>query len=762
MNNGQVPAFGATLRKLRLQAGYSQETLAERAGVSARAISDLERGVRANARLETIRMLAQGLGLDQEGFERLLVAHNGTNGIDQHSVILPVAQTSFIGREATLNHIIALFDDENVRLVTLTGTGGVGKTRIAIQVAQAVATRFQDGAVFVNLAPVTAVSDVIPTIASILNIPSQPNLRDIDVLTAALEQKRLLLILDNLEQVIGCATDIGRLLSACPQLMVLATSRVVLKLAAEHVVRIEPMRLPSDHDISSEAMRLFMARASASDSTFEPMFAEDAAIVQKLEGVPLSIELAASRVKYTSRLDLLNQLDAQLPVLVSRVVDLPSRHRSVRDTVSWSYHLLSSEAQRVMRWLSAFPAGCTPETAHQLFGQLAVLDPLEELMDSSLVRQRIGTDGVARYTMLQVILEYAFEQLQLSGEEDRVRSCIHTIWAMPLAKSAEYRIWYPDASEFFRMLDIEAPNLASHMRWLMESEHIEDAMLITRWLTAWSFNAGRQASVRRELECLLGHQAGPHSSPGRVAALTSLGIALFDLGEASASIGVFEQAAEMAEAIGDRIYLADALASQGKPLWQLGYLDAAEQRIREGIIVAEENEEQTLVAICIADLGRIAMEREQWDLARKYCEQSLERHYKSEALWGMARTNMTLAEIALALDEVDEAERRATSALAYFEQINSRPGLPVVYLLLAAIARHRDQNADALSWLTSALQIAQEMGDMRRMADVHLEMARLTASREHYQLAFHWYERCGNTKGMRQAQAGMQRIDTPT
>lgn len=367
--NRRLP-FGRSLRQLREAAGLSQEHLAERAGLSPRGISDPERGARTTPRLETVRMLADGLGLDECQQAELLAARNNRRQIRTSSRVnrhlrLPTPPTSFVGREEEIEAIIDQLENQGTRLLTLVGPGGIGKTRIAIEVAHRLDQRFADRAIFIDLSPIRKPEAVIMTIADALGIPDQGGMSIKDVLVVALNGRSLLIILDNLEQVIDAATDIAWLLSQCPDLTIIATSRVLLRIAAEHVIPIEPMILPADADESSlrrsEAVTLFVARARAVDHIFTlsvDSAGAVAALVIRLQGMPLAIELAAARIRLLSIPDLLSRLDSQLPVLIGGERDAPERHRTMRDTIRWSYELLSPRHQAVFRTLSIFPDGC--------------------------------------------------------------------------------------------------------------------------------------------------------------------------------------------------------------------------------------------------------------------------------------------------------------------------------------------------------------------------------------------------------------------
>lgn len=327
--------FGNTLRRFREAAALSQEALAERAGLSTRGISDIERGVRATPRLETVRRLAEGLGLNDSERRQLLAARNHDPEVPTaHAVhdlpALPIPVTSFIGREQEIATIVHMVQDEHHRLITLLGPGGVGKTRLAIEVAHHLAAGFKDGAIFVDLSPIRDPDLVLPAIASRLGITEQADRTLKEGLSVALHGRQLLLVLDNLEQVIGAATDIAWLHASFPELHMVVTSRVRMRLTGEHVLPIETMPLPASLDAGAlqheDAVVLFLDRAKAVDPTFSlnnDNVEAVAAIVTRLQGMPLAIELAAARIRLWSVGDLLQHLETQLPTLTGVPVMLP-------------------------------------------------------------------------------------------------------------------------------------------------------------------------------------------------------------------------------------------------------------------------------------------------------------------------------------------------------------------------------------------------------------------------------------------------------
>ncbi|MCD6032071.1 MAG: transcriptional regulator, family, partial [Thermomicrobiales bacterium] len=407
-----APRFGDLLGQHRRAAGLTQEALAEQAGLSVRGISDLERGIRTHPQRETTRMLADALHLVGPEREALLasarrapVSPSSRPAFRSLAPLsgspaarLPVFPGSFVGRATEIAAIRSLLADGGPHLVTLTGPGGTGKTRLAVAIATALRDTFPDGVGFVDLAPLSDPTLVMPRIASSLGVREVAGEPLTETLARHLESRYLLLVLDNCEQVLGAAPEIGSLVAACPQLTLLATSREPLRLRAEQVFPVSPLALPEAPDMALAeqtavpAIALFVERARASDPAFVLTPQNAAAVVaicRRLDGLPLAIELAAARIRVLPPHALLAQLDHSLPVLTGGARDLPERQRTLRDTIAWSYDLLGPEEQTLFQRLAVFTGGWTLAAAEAVTGcdgDLDVLTGIASLVDKSLVR----------------------------------------------------------------------------------------------------------------------------------------------------------------------------------------------------------------------------------------------------------------------------------------------------------------------------------------------------------------------------------------
>jgi predicted ATPase/transcriptional regulator with XRE-family HTH domain len=417
MATRDLPGFGDLLRRHRTAAALSQEELAERAGVSVRALSDLERSVHRAPRLETVRMLAEALGLADDERAILLTAARpegavrASPGPEQLSSLmdLPLPPTRLIGREGEVVTLSGLLAQEDGRLVTLTGPGGTGKTRLAQDVAAVTRDRYRDGVCFVDLSSLTEPALVMPTIAAALGVRELVGESLREAVGRYLRDRRLLLVLDNCEQVLGAAPEVAALMAACQHLRILATSREPLRIRAEREIAVEPLSLPNPGWLPPPAalaqvpaIALFVERAQATSAGFTltaDNAAAVAAICQRLDGLPLAIELAAARIKALPPAALVARLEKRLPFLIGGGRDLPARQRTMQDAIGWSYDLLTPEDQVLFRHLTVFASGFTLDAAEAVTRDdptAAVVNGVSSLVEQSLLRQTAGFDGEPR------------------------------------------------------------------------------------------------------------------------------------------------------------------------------------------------------------------------------------------------------------------------------------------------------------------------------------------------------------------------------
>ncbi len=628
-------SFGALLRRARLASGLTQEELAEHAGLSARGVSDLERGLRRHPRPETIDRLAVVFALSPPARATWAAA---ARGVTAPEVPWPRPMTSFVGRVAEVADIATLFGDRHTQLITLTGPGGVGKTRLALKLATEVAVSYPDGVWFVDLAPVRGHSLVAATIAQTLAV-RESGTRTIEArIQEFLTGRRALLVLDNFEHVLDAAPRLADWLAASPSLTVLVTSRIVLRLSGERVVDVAPLSLPNngtDADIdtllTAEAVQLFVERAVAArrDAVDNPTdLPIIAAICEKLDGLPLAIELAAARVRSLSIASLRTLLEGRLALLTEGPRDQPARLRSMRDAIAWSYELLPPAEQCLFNRLGVFVGG------FDLAGVTAVADDngtaLEQvtaLVAASLVLPEVSgeAEGVAsaRYAMLETIREYALERLAVSGEETEARQR-HADHFDSMIEAVTPTPRWPATTERVHLIDTERDNIRSALAWMLQAGDVErNLRMLTRLFPLW-IPLGNIAEGRHLLEQGLAQGSAVPSdlrglAMGHAGTLTSI------QGDNEHGLQLLEQALMLARAVANptldnRMDGAMMLRQTGQVLARLGRYEEAESYIAQSLREFSELGNDVNVAMSHEALGSAAYGQGDLMRARSHCE----------------------------------------------------------------------------------------------------------------------------------------------
>jgi predicted ATPase/transcriptional regulator with XRE-family HTH domain len=502
VRTGTGVQFGDLLRRQRATAGVTQEELASRTGLTPQAIGLLERGKRRRPHSYTVQKLAEALALEGgelaefEAAARRASSHRAPAAPSSRT--LPVPAKPLIGREQEASTVVGLLLSDNVRLLTLTGTGGVGKTRLALEAVGRCSEVFRGGVAFVPLAPLRD-PDLVPSvIASSLGIEDVGDRSLWEALLQDLAAERRLLVLDNFEHLPEAVPVVADLVRECPELTVLATSRAPLRLSVERQFPVPPLSIIDAESSSgrSAAVRLFEERARAVSPSFGLGPADDAGVAEicrRLDGLPLAIELAAARVKLFSPRALLERLDPRLSMLSGGARDVPERHRTLRDTVAWSYDLLGPAEQMLFGRLSVFAGGFTLEAAE------AVCEPdppdagsafeiLASLVDNSLVVSHAGTPGrpddEPRFTMLETIREYAAERLVADGEAEKVHRA-HATHYLALAEAAQPEVSHLMLGGWLEVLEREHENLRAALRWAIRRGDVDFGTRLA--LMMWRF-----------------------------------------------------------------------------------------------------------------------------------------------------------------------------------------------------------------------------------------------------------------------------------
>ena len=544
---------------------------------------------------------------------------------------LPVPLTPHIGREREVAEICTLLRRHTVRLLTLIGTGGVGKTRLGLAVAQELSDDFANGVCFVPLAPVSDPARVMAAIAQALGLWEARDLLLEEQVKAALRDRHLLLVLDNFEHLIEAALQLTSLLTSCPLLSILITSRAALHLSGEQEFPVPPLnvpdlkQLPEPETISQiSAVRLFVLRVQSIQPTFQltPANAPTiAAICARLDGLPLALELAAARSKLLPPQALLKRLSSRLDVLTGGARDAPSRQQTLRNTLQWSYDLLSAEEQRLFRWLSIFVGGCTFEAAEavcradseQIPG---LLDTVSSLLDKSLVQQAAREGEEPRLVMLETIREFGLECLQREGELE-VAHQAHALYYLALAEQAVPHLLGPAQLLWFDRLERELDNLRTILRAApSEGEtEVEMALRLGSALQFFWLSRGYLREGRSMLEQLLAY-AGTIAASIRLKALIALGTFMMFQSEAHGLEQIADEALALAQELGDQWNRTGALIVRAGAMMLVRHDYAAAQVCLEEVLTsAQALGDHFALGTAFLNLGSVALYQQDYPRA---------------------------------------------------------------------------------------------------------------------------------------------------
>ena len=591
-------SFSTLLKRYRQVAGLSQESLAARSGLSARAISDLERGINRTPRYDTLELLSNALSLTAQ--QRILLQVSARPEVasfldstpELPALDIPLPPNTLIGREQEHSRALALLRRNSTRLLTVTGPGGVGKTRIALQLVQDIAPDFVDGVAFVALAPIHDASLVPNMVAQSLGICEQANSSLTVQVRAFLHNKHFLLVLDNVEQIPDCASFVAELLASCAQLFVLVTSRTPLHLRAEQELLLAPLPL-------GDAITLFRERSHAVRPERTYAESEVAIICDRVDRLPLAIELAAMHVKMLSISELRERLTHRLAFLRGGAKDLPKRQQTMEDAIAWSYELLTEQQKSCFRSLGVFVGGWSLEAAEAVCWNGSVISKKETililaaLVDANLVQTELIANDITRFTMLEIIREYALQHMQTAGEEAQVQRRHASYYAFLADKVIAY--FGPEQgvrNEQFALAQ-ELPNARAALQWAEESRAAELGLRLTGFARLWHV-LGQMSEAENWFERMLAldiwaREQGEHTAPLalRIERLYGLARTLVRHGKVEHGAEAYaKEALLLAQSIDDQKGISNAFATLGMISQASGRLDEAEVAYTESFTYA--------------------------------------------------------------------------------------------------------------------------------------------------------------------------------
>jgi predicted ATPase/DNA-binding XRE family transcriptional regulator/Tfp pilus assembly protein PilF len=747
---GQQERFGERLRLHREAAGYSQEELAERAGLSANAISALERGERKRPYPDTLRRLGEALRLSEgqrsdlaaalrTGRDDIPASPRLSSAFDEAPDDLPDPGTPLIGREREAEVVLHLLSQSSGRLLTLTGPGGVGKTRLALHTVRRIRDRYSDGVAWVDLAPLTEPSLVLSTIAQAVGVQEVSGGDMRTALRSSLRARRMLLALDNVEHVLDATPDIAGLLRACPGLAMLTTSRAPLNVRGEQEYVVPPLELPTISTVrtvaevqSAPSVQLFVWHAQQRDPTFElsqENATDVAAICRRLDGVPLALELAAARVRLLGPAGLLARLDRSLSILVGGARDLPTRQQTMEGAIGWSYDLLGPLEQAFFRRLSVFAGGWTLEAAEFVGATEAeaaneVSTWLSALIDQSLVMVTHGDQG-ARYGMLEPIRQYALERLEDRGEVEDTRRR-HASHYVALAERAAREIeGRADQVAWLQRLGLEHDNMRAALAW---SEHAPDGSEVGLRLGSalWRFweMRGHAAEGGRWLASALARSDGLPLAL-RARALNGAGNLARRRAEHDLAITYHQQSLDISRQIDDRKGIARSLNNLGVVARDRGDAEQTLRLCEESLSLFRAVGDQHGAAIALISLGMAASQQGDYDGARARYEESLALFRASGDRWHIASVEHYLARLMVRQGDLNAARRTAEECLALYRATGDEWGVALVGGTFGWIAHARDDLSGAARHFADALQVAVEAGVDRAIPTCLEDLARV-------------------------------------
>ena len=667
--------------------------------------------------------------------------------LDARANNLPIQLTSFVGRQAEIAAVGELLD--HARLVTLTGPGGAGKTRLALQVAAERLMQHSDGVFFVELAPITETAMVPSAIAVTLHLREATDRPVLDTVTDALRDRDMLLVLDNFEQLQDAAPAVATILAAAPKLRVLVTSRGRLHVRGEEEYPVPPLRIPDAAHLPTitelsqyEGVLLFIERARTARRDFEVTAASAPAIaeiVARLDGLPLAIELAAAKSRILTPDAILGRLGSRLAFLRGGARDLPARQQTLREAIDWSYQLLAAPDQARLRRLGTFVGGFTIAAAEELLSQdepgVDAVEALESLADQSLIRRLQGEHGEHRLAMLETIREFALERLAEAGEMDELRRR-HAQLMLATIERLEPRL--ASSSEALDAVTHDHDNLRAALAWAIETGDADLGLRLG--YASWRFwqRRGHLREGRSWFERLLAIPGAEAPTAARAKGLTgAAGIAYWQ-NDYPAAIAWYEEAEAIVRALGDRVWLADALYNTGTTAALVGDLASVTSRLAEGTEIGRELGDDSILGRFLQAAGYMAFMGDRLDEARGPLEEGLKVALRGTDPAAIAVGHHTVGQVARLQGHPDDAARHYREAIRITNELGDTAQMTEPLQGLAAVLVALGEPERGVRLLGANVAIRERLGggpppEWLRLGDPLAEARRLLSEEAYNQ-----------------------------
>ncbi|GAA3240181.1 ATP-binding protein [Dactylosporangium siamense] len=703
-----VATFGQVIKHRRRALDMTQRDLANQVGYSVVTIRKVETDERRPSR-ELAERLAHCLRIDPE--QQGAFVGLGRHAMPATRSNLPAPLTRLIGRDAEVELVRGTVLQRSIRIVTLVGPPGIGKSRLSVEVAGDLRAVFPDGVCFVAFAPVGDEALVVPTLATALGVREVAGTPLVDVLVDHLRDRRLLLLLDDCEHLLGAARLFAELLTACPELRILATSRAPLHIRGERLIPVPPLALPSARTAAtaaavarSAAVELFVERAGAVDPAFaltDANAGDVAAICGGVDGLPLAIELVAARVALLSTAAILARLNHRLALLTDGPRDLPERQQTLRRTIDWSYNLLEPAEQLLFARLAVFTGGfCLPAAEAVLdLDAAAVLDGVTGLVDKNLLRQEVRADGERYADFLEMIREYALERLAASGERDQVR-----------ARHARYYLALAEQETDLDRLGIEHNNLRGALEWHIQRDDADAGLRLVAALWKFWHIRSHHTEASRWVTLVM-HLSGEHDPAVRANVLNGAGWIAVDRNDHLWAKACFDESLALFRRLGDPRGIAEALHGVGAMLQASGRSAEALALFEESLLLFRGLDDTEGIAWTLDHLGQSRLGLPDPAGAEALFDASRALFRRLGHAWGCAITLSHLGLADLAQGGHVRAAERFGEALGLFDELANTWGIATSFEHLGHAALAAGDTARARDCFRRSLELNQAGAD---------------------------------------------------